>query len=136
MRNLLLTALAASAVAGPALAELPPAVYEQARTEATSVVVVRVISVGAIPNGADRGPCALQGVITDIDRGDAYEVGDTLHIDVPCVSSDWTPRPGPFPGYSALPLTLVREARLWLKDGRLVLRGLEEVAPTPRRVAP
>lgn len=136
MRRLLLTALAVSIVAGPALAELPPHVYEQARAEATSVVVVRVVSVGPIPNGADQGPCAVEGLVTGVERGDAQAVGDTLRIDVPCVGPNWKPRPGPFPGYDQDILPYVREARLWLKDGRLVLRGLEEVAPTPRVVTP
>lgn len=136
MRRLLLTALAVSTVAGPALAELPPYVYEQARAGATSVVVVRVVSVGAIPNGADQGPCAFEGVVTGVERGDTPAVGDTLRIDVPCVGPNWEPRPGPFPGYAEIALPYVREAKLWLKDGELVLRGLEEVAPTPRLVTP
>lgn len=136
MRGLLLTALAASTVAGPALAELPPYVYERARAEATSVVLVRVTSVGAIPNGADQGPCAFQGVVTDVERGDDHAVGDTLNIDVPCVSADWTPRPGPFPGYPEVSLSMVRGARLWLKNGQLVLRGLEDTLPPAYLVRP
>ncbi len=136
MPRLLLAALAVSTVATPALAELPPHVYERARAEATSVVVVRVTSVGGIPNGADQGPCALEGAVTDVERGDAHAVGDTLRIDVPCVSSDWTPRPGPFPGYDETVLPYVDSVRLWLKDGRLVLRGLEEAPPAPRVITP
>jgi hypothetical protein len=136
MRRLLLTALAVSAVAGPALAELPPHVYARARAEATSVVVVRVTSVSPIPDGADRGPCAFEGVVTGVERGDAHAVGDTLRIDVPCVGPRWTHRPGPFPGYDEVALPYVHEARLWLNGDRLVLRGLEEVAPRPRLITP
>lgn len=136
MRRLLLTAIAVSTVAGPALAELPPHVYARARAEATSVVVVRVSSVSPIPDGADRGPCAFEGVVTGVERGDAHAVGDTLRIDVPCVGPRWTPRPGPFPGYDQDILPYVREARLWLKGDQLVLQGLEEVTPTPRLVTP
>lgn len=136
MRRRLLTALAVSTVAGPALAELPPHVYERARAEATAVVVVRVTSVGAIPNGADRGPCALEGVVTGVERGRAYAVGDALRVDVPCVGPNWRPRPGPFPGYDASVLPYVRDARLWLNDGELALRGFEEAAPAPRLITP
>ena len=128
MRRLMLIALAASTVAGPALAELPPYVYEQARDEATAVVVVRVTSVGGLAAGVTEGACALEGVVTTVERGDAHALGDRLKIDVPCVSAEWTPRPGPFPGYSEAPLAKVSEARLWLTNGELVLRGLDDAA--------
>ncbi len=136
MRRLLLTAVVVSTLAGPAQAELPPHVYARARAEATAVVVMSVTSVSAIPDGADRGPCAFEGVVTGVERGDAHAVGDTLRIDVPCVGPHWTPRPGPFPGYDEIALPYVREARLWLNGDRLALRGLEEIAPRPRLLTP
>ncbi|MFC7380113.1 hypothetical protein [Brevundimonas sp. GCM10030266] len=134
-RNIILT-IAACAVAGPAFADLPPVVYERARAEATEVVVIRVISVGALPDGADQGVCAVEGEVTAVERGDAHKPGQTLRLVVPCVGPGWTPRPGPFPGYDATALPMVRNARLWLKDDQLVLRGLEEVLPEPLIITP
>lgn len=126
MRSLIALALAASlAVApGPAAAELPPQVYQQARDSAGSVVVLRVQRVRRLPPGETQGTCALTGVITDVERGSARE-GQTVVVAIPCISPAWEPMPGPFPGYRHDDLGRAERVRVFMSGGVLVRRGLD-----------
>ena len=126
MRPLIALAMAAGLVtaAGPASAELPPQVYQQARDDARSVLVLRVTNVQRLQPGQTQGSCALTGQITDVERGSARE-GQTVVVPVPCISPAWEPRPGPFPGYRHDVLGRAERVRVYTTGGALVRRGLD-----------
>lgn len=127
MRPLIALAMAAGLcgfAAGPASAELPPQVYQQARDNAGSVVVLQVDSVQRLPAGQTQGACRLTGVITGVERGSARE-GQTIVVAVPCISPAWEPRPGPFPGYRHDVLGRAERVRVFMTGGVLVRRGLD-----------
>lgn len=120
-------AVALAAMATPALAELPPYVYAQARERAEAVLVISVSEVGRLPRGELQGECAVTGVVEAVERGAAYSVGQTVGFSAPCIDDDWEPMPGPFPGYDENRLAAVKSARVWLTGGALVLRGLDSL---------
>ena len=126
MRPLIALAMAAglAIAAGPASAELPPQVYQQARAGAGTVAVLRVERVRRLPPGQTQGSCALTGVITDVERGSARE-GQTIIVAIPCISPAWEPRPGPFPGYRHDTLGEAERVRVFMSGGVLVRRGLD-----------
>jgi hypothetical protein len=114
-------------VAAPAAAELPPYVYEQARREADTVLVLTVSELSRLAQGETEGACRLTGRVDGVERGEAPAAGQTVNVDLPCVSKDYTPMPGPFPGYDQDALGKVAHVRVWLKDGALVRRGLDVI---------
>lgn len=118
-----------TASAAPAWAELPPYVYEQARAEADTVMIVAVREVTGLPDDQDSGTCVVRGVVAEIQRGDRHAVGDEVSIDTPCIGPDYPAMPGPFPGYNAVALKTVQRALVFMKDGELVRRGLEDRSP-------
>lgn len=126
MRLLIALAMTAGVVlaAAPAVAELPPQVYQQAREGAGTVAVLRVQSVRRLPPGQTQGSCALTGVIADVERGSARE-GQTVVVAIPCISPAWEPRPGPFPGYRHDALGEAERVRVFMSGGVLVRRGLD-----------
>jgi hypothetical protein len=126
MRLLIALAMAVGLViaAGPAAAELPPQVYQQARESAGTVAVLRVQGVRRLPPGQTQGSCALTGVIVDVERGSARE-GQTVVVAIPCISPAWEPRPGPFPGYRHDDLGRAERVRVFMSGGVLVRRGLD-----------
>lgn len=126
MRPLIALAMAAglATAAGPATAELPPQVYQQARDGAGSVVILRVQSVRRLPAGETQGSCALTGVVTDVERGTLPE-GQTIVVAIPCISPAWQPMPGPFPGYRHDVLGRAESVRVFMTGGVLVRRGLD-----------
>ena len=128
MRAVLIAGVLA-ATAAPAWAELPPYVYEQARAEADTVMVITVREVIGLPDGQDSGTCVVRGVVAEIERGDRHAVGDAVSIDAPCVGPTYQPMPGPFPGYDAGALKTVQRVLVFLKDGDLAPRGLEDRSP-------
>ena len=108
--------------------ELPPWVYEQARREAVSVVVIETDQVEGL-HGRDSGVCRIEGRIVAVERG-PHAVGERLTLDVSCIGPDWRPRPGPFPGYPEAMLTDTASGRAWLDaDDRLVRRGYDPLTP-------
>jgi len=131
MRRLLTLTVAACAIAGPALAELPPYVYERARAEAAEVVVLQVSRVQMLAPGTTEGQCEIEGRVTAVERGSPRASGDEIRFTVDCIDETWTPRPGPFPGYQETALARAAQVRVWLTDGQPVLRGLDVVAERP-----
>ncbi|MDQ8029066.1 MAG: hypothetical protein REJ23_10085 [Brevundimonas sp.] len=129
-RRLIALTVAAGALAGPAFAELPPAAYERARAEATDVVVLDVSRVQMLAPGVLEGACEVEGRIASVDKGD-LTAGQTLTLQAPCIDVDWTPRPGPFPGYPETALARALQVKVWLKDDQPVLRGLDVTAERP-----
>lgn len=126
MRPLIALAMAAglAILAGPAAAELPPQVYQQARDNAGSVVVLRVQSVRRLPAGQTQGSCILTGEVTTVERGTIPE-GQVVVVEIPCISPAWQPIPGPFPGYRHDVLGRAERARVFMTGGVLVRRGLD-----------
>lgn len=131
MRALLLSLFLATAALGaviiapaPASAELPPRVYQEARANAASVVVLRVTQFDRLPAGQTQGTCRLVGVVERIERGSA-PVGQQVVLGVPCISPAWEPRPGPFPGYRHDVLSSAQRVRVHMTAGTLALRGLD-----------
>lgn len=126
MRYLIALAMAAglATAAGPAAAELPPQVYQQARDNAGTVVVLRVQSVRRLSEGQTQGACALTGVVTDVERGSMPE-GQAVVVAIPCISPAWQPMPGPFPGYRHDVLGRAESVRVFMTGGVLVRRGLD-----------
>ena len=126
MRPLIALAMAAGLAfaAGPASAELPPYVYQQARDGAGTVVTLNVQSVHRLPAGQTQGACTLTGIITDVERGTASE-GQSVVIAVPCISPARQPMPGPFPGYRHDVLGRAENVRVFMSGGVLVRRGLD-----------
>ncbi|WP_420478649.1 hypothetical protein [Brevundimonas sp. FT23028] len=129
-RRLIAVTAATCVVAGPALAELPPYVYERARAEATDVVVFDVSHVQMMAPGVLEGECRIEGRIASVERGD-LPAGLELILSVPCVDEAWTPRPGPFPGYRETALARAMQVKVWIRDGQPVLRGLDVTAERP-----
>lgn len=79
-----LVVFAASCVAFPALAVLPPEAYERARAQAPHVVVLTVRRVDW--NGGLRGAghCRIVGTVKAVERGSHYRVGGPIEVKVPC----------------------------------------------------
>ena len=129
MSRAVLIAGVLAATAAPAWAELPPHVYEQARAEADTVMIIDVSEVVGLGDGQATGTCVVRGVVSEIQRGDRHAVGDAVSVDAPCVGPNYQPMPGPFPGYDARALKTVQRALVFMKDGELVRRGLEDRSP-------
>ena len=130
MRRLTILTVAACSVAAPAFAELPPVAYERARAEATDVVVVDVSRVQMMAPGVLEGDCEVEGRIASVDKG-GMTAGQDLTLSVPCIDENWTPRPGPFPGYLETALARAMQVKVWIRDGQPVLRGLDVTAERP-----
>ena len=125
-----LAALPLLALAAPAAAELPPQVYERARAEAASVILVRIAGVDRPRAPFASGSCTLRGRVTAVERGAAYRPGQQVAIALPCIGARYRAMPGPFPGYDAARLGDARRGRLFLDGaGALVRRGYD---PLPR----
>lgn len=126
MRPLIALTMAAGLVfaAGPATAELPPQVYQQARDGAGSVLTLHIQNVSRLPTGQTQGSCTLTGIVRDVERGSASD-GQTVVVAVPCISAAWQPMPGPFPGYRDDVLSRVERVRVFMTGGVLVRRGLD-----------
>lgn len=128
MRAVLIAA-ALAASAAPAWAELPPYVYEQARAEADTVMIIDVSEVVGLADDEDSGTCVVRGTVSEIQRGDRHAVGDEVAVDAPCIGQNFPAMPGPFPGYNAKALKAVQRVLVFMKDGELVRRGLEDRSP-------
>jgi hypothetical protein len=69
--------------AAPALAALPPQYYDQARRDATDVIVIEVAEVGQ-PPVTGYGNCTIRGRVIGVLRGHRYQRGYSAVIQVPC----------------------------------------------------
>ena len=114
--------IALALVAAPM--DLPPHVYERARREAVSVVVIEAERIEGL-NGRTSGACTVSGRITAVERG-PHRVGERLTLAVPCIGPRYQARPGPWPGYPEATMTGSSRGRAWLDAGDgLVRRGYD-----------
>ncbi|MEP9354832.1 hypothetical protein ABLE93_14680 [Xanthobacter sp. KR7-65] len=67
---------------GPAQALMPPYVYESARNEAKSVIVIAVDDVAVTQRLF--GTCTVSGTVRTVERGTAFSVGQKVEVGVPC----------------------------------------------------
>lgn len=119
--------LMASALGGFAF-ELPPEAYARARAEADTVMVIDIVSVAGLPFWRSHGTCRVVGGVESVERGRGAGQGPALGrltVDVPCVQPSYNPPPAPFAGYPQGPLRRAERAKVYLKNGALVLRGLD-----------
>ncbi len=124
-------------LAGPAFAALPPQYYEQARRDAADVVVIEVREVAPPPLAPGFGACTVSGRVIGVLRGEAYQQGADIQIDVPCMHQGARV---PIGGVLYKPFETLRESpygRAYLNDGALALYQYEmlsewtEALPAP-----
>lgn len=123
--------LAASVLGGhPAYALMPPYVYEAARDDAASIIVVTVEKV--TPPRGEFGKCAVAGTVAKVERGAAYAAGQKVTLDVPCAKENASP---PIGGtiYQLIPkLEAAKYGRAYLdKDGKVTLSQYELLDTLP-----
>lgn len=70
-------------LATPAAAVMAPEYYDQARDEAANVIVIAVHEVEKAIGGI--GWCTVHGIVDAVERGDLYQVGEKVAIDVECL---------------------------------------------------
>lgn len=122
--------LALLALTGPALALMPPYVYESARRDARSVIVLAVEGV-EVPR-REFGACTVSGTVRVVERGDAFTAGQKVQIAVPCARKDASPPIGGTIYQPVETLTASRFGRAWLDaDGKVVLSQYEQLAALP-----
>lgn len=85
----LLVAALLAAWSGPAAALMPPYVYEAARRDAASVIVIAVQKV--TPPRESFGACTVAGTVARVERGAAYKPGQAVSITVPCAGPGASP---------------------------------------------
>ena len=126
-------ALGAAALAlgsGAAHALMPPYVYESARNNAESVIVIAVEKVAAPKR--EFGNCAVAGKVAKVERGTTYAEGQQVTVAVPCATPEALP---PIGGtiYQNLPdLQASNFGRAYLDaDGKVVLSQYEQLKAAP-----
>ncbi|MEP9350021.1 hypothetical protein [Xanthobacter sp. KR7-225] len=130
--GLVLSAALAAAMLHPgaALALMPPYVYQTARDDAASVIVIAVEAVKA-PKRV-FGNCTVDGTIAKVERGTTYQPGQKVSLEVPCAAPDAYP---PIGGtiYQNLPdLKASKFGRAYLDAvGKVVLSQYEQLAAVP-----
>lgn len=124
--RLLLSVLAASAVAAPAFAALHPKYYEEARRNAKEVVVFRVDKVTGKRPADGYGECLVSGRVQTVERGSHYRVGGPVRVAVPCVWPDAEVRVGGVIYQTPGELKRSKLARAWMDaPGKLALYQYE-----------
>lgn len=114
----------------PALALMPPYVYENARRDAASIIVLEVKAV--TPPDAGYGECRVEGAVRVVERGTAFKPGNTVRIDVPCVKPNTQPLIGGTIYQPTETLSASKYGRAWLDgEGRVVLSQYEQLAALP-----
>lgn len=83
------SALAGVLLSAPAFALMPPYVYETARKDAASVIVIAVEKVEVPRKGF--GSCIVGGTVKVVERGTAHVVGQAVTFAVPCATATATP---------------------------------------------
>ncbi|MBB6308508.1 hypothetical protein [Xanthobacter tagetidis] len=128
--RLLGAALATVLGTDAALALMPPYVYESARNNAASVLVIAVEKV--TPPKREFGNCAVEGTVRTVERGTAYKVGENVTIDVPCATPDALPPIGGTIYQNVPDLKASKFGRAYLDaNGKIVLSQYELLAAAP-----
>lgn len=116
--------------AGPAAALMPPYVYENARRDAASVIVLEVQAV--TPPAEGYGACRVEGVVRQVERGTALQPGGRVTLDVPCVQPGAQPPIGGTIYQSVPTLAASRFGRAWLNGaGEVVLSQYQVLTQLP-----
>lgn len=105
--------------AAPALALMPPYVYETARNEAPNVVIVAVDDVKVTPR--EFGTCDVGGTVKVVERGDTFRVGQPMRLAVPCARPDASPPIGGIIYQVTEKLTGAKFGRAYLDDNGKIL---------------
>lgn len=129
--HLLAAALFAGALMpAPASALMPPYVYETARRDAKSVIVLAVDAVKT-PR-IEFGSCVVTGTVKLVERGTAFTPGQTVELAVPCATRDASPPLGGTIYQSMEKLQKSRFGRAWLDaDGKVVVSQYEQLEALP-----
>ncbi len=109
----------------PAAALMPPYVYENARRDAASVIVLEVQAV--TPPAEGYGACRVTGVVRQVERGTALQPGGRVTLDVPCVQPGAQPPIGGTIYQSVPTLAASRFGRAWLNGAGEVVLSLYQV---------
>lgn len=126
----LAVAAAGALAAGPAAALMPPYVYENARRDAASVIVLEVKAV--TPPGGGYGNCGVDGVVRAVERGTAFKPGDAVRIGVPCVEPGAQPPLGGTMYQAVGTLSASKYGRAWLgPDGQVVFSQYQQLQELP-----
>jgi hypothetical protein len=110
-----------------ARAELPPYVYEAERQAARDVVVISDVQVQPYAGKNPSGACTIKGRVAAVERGASFRPGEAIALKITCITPAYQSRPGPFPGYPQAWLADLRSARVFVKDGMVIRRGLESL---------
>ncbi|MFG1373711.1 hypothetical protein V5F32_16170 [Xanthobacter oligotrophicus] len=126
----LLVAVLVAGWSGPAAALMPPYVYEAARRDAASVIVITVQKV--TPPQESFGACTVTGAVVRVERGNAHKPGQAVTIAVPCARPGASP---PIGGTIWQPLDTLAKShfgRAYLDAaGQVVLSQYEQLAAAP-----
>lgn len=108
------------ATLAPARALMPPYVYESARNEAKSVIVIEVSGVAVTPR--QFGNCTVSGTVRAVERGTAFTTGQKVEIAVPCARPGADPPLGGTIYQSVVKLQTAKFGRAYLDaEGKVVL---------------
>lgn len=114
----------------PAAALMPPYVYENARRDAASVIVLEVQAV--TPPAEGYGACRVAGVVRQVERGTSLQPGARVELGVPCVQPGVQPPIGGTIYQSVPTLAASRFGRAWLDGaGEVVLSQYQVLARLP-----
>lgn len=117
-------------LASPALALMPPYVYENARADAKSVIVIAVEKV-EVPR-REFGTCTVSGTVKVVERGTAFAGGQHVEIIVPCARKEASPPLGGTIYQRLETLVTSKFGRAWLDaDGKIVLSQYEQLPALP-----
>jgi len=113
-----------------ASALMPPYVYESARKDAVSVILLAVEKV-TLPRRS-FGTCTVDGTVARVERGTAYAVGQQVSIGVPCARPDSLPPIGGTIYQDTETLKASKFGRAYLDaDGKVVLSQYEQLGALP-----
>ncbi|MDQ0506409.1 hypothetical protein [Xanthobacter agilis] len=123
-------AVLATLAAGPAFALMPPYVYENARRDAASIIVLRVKTVTTPAGG--YGVCLVKGVVRRVERGSTFKPGMAVALDVPCMKAGAQPPPGGTIYQQVDKLVVSKYGRAWLDaEGHVVVSQYEQLTQLP-----
>ncbi|ABS67886.1 hypothetical protein Xaut_2644 [Xanthobacter versatilis] len=115
---------------GAATALMPPYVYENARNDAKSVIVIAVDEVAVTPH--PFGTCTVTGTVKKVERGTTYSTGQKVELGVPCAKPNASPPLGGTIYQDVDRLKASRFGRAYLDAaGQVVLSQYEQLATAP-----